>query len=52
MNIGELLSATGASKSTIRYYEDQKNLVPERNKNGYRKHTNEDLKDFRPLLCC
>lgn len=47
MNIGELSSATGVSKSTIRYYEDQKILIPERNENGYRNYTIENLKDFR-----
>ncbi|GEL67070.1 MerR family transcriptional regulator [Marinilactibacillus psychrotolerans] len=49
MNIGELSSATGLSKSTIRHYEDQKILIPERNENGYRNYTIENLKDFRMI---
>ncbi|MFC6463707.1 MerR family transcriptional regulator [Marinilactibacillus sp. GCM10026970] len=50
MNIGELSSATGASKSKIRYYEDQNILIPVRNENGYRHYTIKDLKDLQLIL--
>ena len=38
MKIGELSHATGASPRSLRYYEEQGLLVPERTANGYREY--------------
>ena len=45
VNIAEFAFITGMSKSTIRYYEDQKLLIPKRNANGYRMYSDEDIQD-------
>ena len=50
MNIGELSTTTGVSKSKIRYYEDQNILIPTRNDNGYRNYTIENLKDLQLIM--
>lgn len=47
VNIAEFAFITGMSKSTIRYYEDQKLLMPKRNANGYRMYSDEDIQDAR-----
>jgi DNA-binding transcriptional MerR regulator len=43
MRIGELSDATGVSVRSIRYYEEQGLLQPERTGNGYRTYTSCDV---------
>lgn len=43
MNIGEVEKRTGISKKTIRFYEEQELLNPERAENGYRVYGQKDI---------
>lgn len=43
MNIGEVEKRTGISKKTIRFYEEQELLNPERAENGYRVYGQNDI---------
>ncbi len=36
--IGELAALTGATRRALRYYEEQHLLVPDRDRNGYRRY--------------
>ncbi|MGG5342583.1 MerR family transcriptional regulator [Enterococcus sp. AZ192] len=50
MKISELSKLTGVKKETIRYYESIGLLTPDRNTNGYRKYTEQELKDLSFIL--
>ncbi|GGC95283.1 MerR family transcriptional regulator [Enterococcus wangshanyuanii] len=50
MKINELSKLTGVKKETIRYYETMGLLTPDRNTNGYRHYTEQELKDLRFIL--
>lgn len=50
MKISELSKLTGIKKETIRYYESIGLLTPDRNINGYRKYTEQELKDLSFIL--
>ncbi|MCA5014229.1 MULTISPECIES: MerR family transcriptional regulator [unclassified Enterococcus] len=50
MKISELSKLTGIKKETIRYYESIGLLTPDRNTNGYRKYTEQELKDLSFIL--
>lgn len=46
MQIIELEQKTGLDRATIRYYEKEGMISPERHENGYRDYTNEDLQQL------
>ncbi|MGH3548011.1 MAG: MerR family transcriptional regulator [Pseudonocardiaceae bacterium] len=53
MRIGELSTATGVSERSLRYYETQGLLHPQRSGNGYRhypEHTADTVRIIRTLL--
>lgn len=43
MNIGELSTRSGVSARSLRYYEQQGLLTPERGSNGYRRYAENDV---------
>ena len=46
MLIRELEQRTGLDRATIRYYEKESLIVPERKENGYREYTQEDCENL------
>ncbi|MFI0356922.1 MerR family transcriptional regulator [Actinomadura sp. 9N407] len=49
MRIGELSRRTGASVRSLRYYEEQGLLAPERQASGYREYRDEDAVTVRGI---
>ena len=49
MTIKEIEEASGMQRANIRYYEAEGFLHPEREKNGYRNYTDEDLKFLKKI---
>ena len=48
MTIKEMEDKTGLNRSSIRFYEKEGLISPDRNKkNGYREYTNQDMKDIQ-----
>lgn len=47
MNIKEIATQTDTSKDTIRFYEKQELLHPQRLANNYRSYTNSDVLDLK-----
>jgi DNA-binding transcriptional MerR regulator/uncharacterized RDD family membrane protein YckC len=50
MRIQELEQLTGADRATIRYYEKEGLLVPERLENGYRNYTDGNARELMRIL--
>ena len=50
MKINELEDLLGVSKATIRYYEDQGLVTPQRSENGYREYSDEDVQLFQKII--
>ena len=46
MRIQELEHATGLDRGTIRFYEKEKLILPQRRENGYRSYSQEDAEDL------
>ncbi len=49
MTIKEIEEATGLSRASVRYYETEGLLSPERSSNGYREYTAEDFETLRRI---
>lgn len=50
MTIKEMEDKTGLNRSSIRFYEKEGLISPDRNKkNGYREYTNQDMKDIQKI---
>lgn len=50
MTIKEMEDKTGLNRSSIRFYEKEGLISPERNKkNGYREYTNQDMEDIQKI---
>lgn len=49
MNIGEVEKKTGISKKTIRFYEEQELLNPDRAENGYRVYGEKEINDLMEI---
>jgi len=50
MKINELEDLLGVSKATVRYYEDQGLVTPQRTENGYREYSDEDVQLFQKII--
>ena len=50
MKINELEDLLGVSKATVRYYEDQGLVTPQRSENGYREYSDEDVQLFQKII--
>ncbi|HYN94964.1 MAG TPA: MerR family transcriptional regulator [Pilimelia sp.] len=49
MRIGELSRRTGVSERLLRYYEQQRLLLPARSANGYRSYSERDVATVRRI---
>jgi len=49
MRIGELARRTGVSERSLRYYEEQGLLTPERRASGYREYSEADVDTVRHI---
>lgn len=50
MRIQELERLVGADRATIRYYEKEGLIVPQRSENGYRDYTEENAQELKRIL--
>ena len=50
MRINEVVKLTGVSARTLQYYDKIGLLIPEKQDNGYRDYTNENLEKLQKIF--
>ena len=52
MRIQELECCTGLDRATIRFYEKENLIHPQRSENGYRSYSSEDAQELMKINSC